>query len=79
MDQAQNNDLKGFKYARWIALTGLFMGINIIMPGFDIHLGLVRNHHVYGLLNVKFRIVARLDASNKSLSFKLLQGFDNLH
>ena len=36
MDQAQNNDLKGFKYARWIALTGLFMGINIIMSSFGI-------------------------------------------
>ena len=36
MDQAQNNDLKSFKYARWIALTGLFMGINIIMSSFGI-------------------------------------------
>jgi len=36
MDQAQNNDLKSFRYARWIALTGLFMGINIIMSSFGI-------------------------------------------
>ncbi|MBO4456182.1 MAG: ECF transporter S component [Butyrivibrio sp.] len=36
MTQTQNNDLKSFKYARWIAVTGLFMGLNIIMSSFGI-------------------------------------------
>jgi len=36
MTQAKANNLKTSKHIRWIALTGLFMGLNIIMSSFGI-------------------------------------------
>ncbi|MBQ2610439.1 MAG: ECF transporter S component [Butyrivibrio sp.] len=36
MTQTQTNNLKNKNYVRWIALTGLFMGLNIIMSSFGI-------------------------------------------